>query len=177
MARLTLQAPLAASGLSPSPSALVGSAPGLSPRLSAPAGKAWAVRAHALDELPSDRLFNEMLAAYRLSGGLARLDTLARDAARPGLLQLIADGTVFSFDWHQVFWVPMFQFVRPALVPKAEVRQVLAELADVFDDWSLATWFSLPNCWLKNKRPVDLLDSQVPLVLAAARVDRFIANG
>lgn len=152
--------------------------PGLGQRPPAgPPARAWATRAHALDELPSDRIFVEMLAAYRPSGGIARLDTLAHEANRPSPLQLIAAGAVFSFDWQQVFWVPMFQFVRPEFQPRVGLREVLAELDDVFDGWSLATWFSLPNCWLKNERPVDLLDSQLALVLAAARVDRFIANG
>jgi hypothetical protein len=143
----------------------------------------WAVQAHALDELPSDRIFVEMLAAYRRSGGIGRLDALTRlaghggEEALPSVLQQIASASVFSFEWQQVFWVPMFQFGTPGLVPKDSVAEVLAELADVFDGWSLATWFSLPNCWLKDQRPVDLLDSQRALVLAAARVDRFIANG
>jgi hypothetical protein len=71
----------------------------------------------------------------------------------------------------------MFQFASPELVPKAALQQVLVELAGVFDGWSLATWFSSPNCWLKNERPVDLLDAQTQQVFAAARIDRFIATG
>ena len=147
------------------------------------AARAWAVGAHALDDLPSDRIFVEMLTACRASGGMGRLDTIVRvpvrqgEEAVPTVLQQIAGGAVFSFEWQQVFWVPMFQFAGPDLAPKPAVRQVLGELAEVFDGWSLATWFCLPNCWLKDERPIDLLDTRLAFVLAAARVDRFIASG
>ena len=38
-------------------------------------------------------------------------------------------------------------------------------------------WFSQPNHWLRNRRPVDVLDVSLTAVLRAARADRFIANG
>lgn len=139
--------------------------------------------AQAIDVSPRDRIFISMLAAYRTSGGLARLDSLVRsvaqngDCAIPSVLRQVAEGAAFSFDWQQVFWVPMFQFVGSDLAPKVALRPVLGELAGVFDGWALATWFSSPNCWLANERPVDVLDAQAPQVLAAARVDRYIATG
>lgn len=43
--------------------------------------------------------------------------------------------------------------------------------------WALAMWFSQPNHWLRNRRPVDVLDVSLTAVLRAARADRFIANG
>ncbi len=135
------------------------------------------------DELPSDRDFIVMLAAYRATGGIARTDDLARmlnehrRAGLDGLAGLIADGTVFGFEWRSEFWLPMFQFEPRDLSVKPAPRQVVEELTDEFDGWALAVWFAQPNSWLHDRRPVDLLDSQLGQVLEAARTDRFIAAG
>lgn len=135
------------------------------------------------DELPSDRDFIAMLAAYRATGGIARTDDLARmlneqrSAGLDGLAGLISAGTVFGFEWRSEFWLPMFQFVPHDLTIKPAPQQVVAELTDEFDGWALAVWFSQPNSWLKCRRPVNLLDTQLTQVLEAARADRFIAAG
>ena len=71
----------------------------------------------------------------------------------------------------------MFQFERGEPAVKPGLSQVLAELVDVFDGWRLAAWFAQPSAWLNGQRPVDLLDSDLSGVRAAARVDRFIATG
>lgn len=134
-------------------------------------------------ELPSDRDFIAMLAAYRATGGIARTDDLARmlneqrRAGLDGLAGLIASGTVFGFEWRRAFWLPMFQFEPHDLTLKPAPRQVVAELTDEFDGWALAVWFAHQNSWLQGRRPVDLLDSQLTQVLEAARADRFIAAG
>ena len=135
------------------------------------------------DELPSDRDFIAMLAAYRASGGIVRTDDLARmlnDRRRAGLdslASLIGSGTVFGFEWRRAFWLPMFQFEPRDLSLKPAPRQVVAELAEDFDGWALAVWFAHANSWLQDRRPVDLLDSQMNRVLEAARADRFVASG
>ena len=140
-------------------------------------------RADRARVLPEDRDFLAMHAAYRASGGLARGDDLARlfEDRRCGdfisLAGLITAGEIFSFDWHRSFWVPMFQFELRDLSIKPGPRQVLAELARAFDGWSLAIWFARPNSCLNGHRPVDLLDSDLPAVLDAARTDRFVALG
>ena len=132
---------------------------------------------------PSNRGFAAMLAAYRASGGTARGDDLARrlEDRRRGecasLARLIASGQLFGFEWRHTFWVPMFQLEPHELSIKAGPQRVLAELASVFDGWALATWFAQPSCWLNGRRPVELLDSHLPAVVEAARVDRFIAAG
>jgi hypothetical protein len=136
-----------------------------------------------IGSLPSDRDFVAMLAAYRATGGLARGDDLARllddllcsDFVSLG--SLISAGEVFGFEWRHAFWVPMFQFDLRDLTLKSGPQSVLAELATEFDGWTLATWFAEPNSWLSDQRPVDLLDSNLPLVRQAARADRFIATG
>lgn len=136
-----------------------------------------------LGRTPSDRDFVAMRAAYRATGGIARGDDLAQlleDLGRgdvASLARLIAAGDVFGFDWHRSFWVPMFQFELRDLSVKPAARQVLAELAPVFDGWTIAVWFAQANSWLNEYRPVDLLDTHFPGVLKAARADRLIAAG
>ncbi|MBC7995802.1 MAG: hypothetical protein H7Z15_21435 [Rhizobacter sp.] len=136
-----------------------------------------------LRRVPSDRDFVAMRAGYRGTGGIARGDDLARlleDLQRGDvstLARLIAAGDVFGFDWHGSFWVPMFQFELRDLSIKHSVRRVAAELAQVFDGWTMAVWFAQRNSWLDEQRPVDLLDSMLPAVLHAARADRYIASG
>lgn len=141
------------------------------------------MRDESIDAVPSDRDFLAMRAAYLATGGTARGDDLARllEDRRRGdgvsLARLIVAGEVFGFEWHRLFWVPMFQFELRDLSLKPGPRQVLAELASEFDGWTLAIWFSEANCWLNERRPVDVLDSNLAAVLGAARTDRFIAAG
>lgn len=136
-----------------------------------------------LGSLPSDGGFVAMRAAYRGTGGVARGDDLARlleDRGRGGsasLAGLIDGGAVFGFDWRRDFWIPMFQFELRDLSLKTAPHEVLAELAAEFDGWNLAAWFAQRNSWLNERRPVDVLDANLPAVLAAARADRFIAAG
>jgi len=71
--------------------------------------------------------------------------------------------------------VPMFQFELRNLSVKPGLRQVLAELSTAFVGWALANWFVRPHGWLKDRRPVDLMDTDISQILAAARTDRFVA--
>ena len=121
--------------------------------------------------------------AFRASGGLARGDDLGRllENQHGGdfvtLADLIGSHDVFGFEWRAMLWVPMFQFELCDLSLKRCSRMVLAELSAVFDRWMLALWFAEPNSWLSDRRPVDVLDANLPSVLRAARTDRFIATG
>lgn len=134
-------------------------------------------------QLPTDRDFALMRAAFRSSGGTARGDDLARmmeDLHRVdyvSLARLVASAEVFGFEFRGSYWIPMFQFDLRNLSIRPGPQQVLAELAAEFDGWALATWFAQPNCWLDGAVPVDLLDSNLAAVLVAARTDRFIAVG
>ncbi len=132
--------------------------------------------------LATDQEFSAMRSAYQASGGTACGDDLAHllqdhhcgDFA--SLARLIVSGAVFGFEWQHTFWIPMFQFELRDLSVKPGPQQVLAELAAEFDGWTLALWFAEPNARLNGRRPVDLLDSNLPAVLDAARADRFIAT-
>ena len=139
--------------------------------------------AETVDFSPGDAGFLALCAAYRGSGGIARGADLAHWLCGRGegdsraLAGLIVGSQAFSFDWHDTFWVPMFQFspVQPALGPAA--RQVLAELAPLLDGWQLAGWFVRGSTWLDGQRPLDLLAAQPDRVLAAARTDRYVIDG
>jgi hypothetical protein len=132
---------------------------------------------------PGDNGFIALCQAYRASGGIARGDDMAHWMAGRGqgsslhLAALIVGRDAFSFQWRDTFWVPMFQFspLHPAWGEGA--RQVLGELGPVLDGWSLAAWFATGNGWLANRRPLDLLTSNLPLVLAAAHADRDAIKG
>ena len=132
---------------------------------------------------PGDHGFIALCQAYRATGGVARGEDLAHWMAGCGqgnslhLAALIVGREAFSFQWGDTFWVPMFQFsaLQPALGEGA--RQVLGELAPVLDGWSLAAWFASGNTWLAGRRPLDLLATDLPLVLAAARADRDVIRG
>jgi hypothetical protein len=146
-----------------------------------------------LDALPSlepmpqwtidEREIDAMRDAYRKTGGIARGDDLARWMKESGsgdilhLAKLLVSGVIFSFDWRSTFWVPMFQFDLGDLSIRQAPRRVIAQLGSSFDGWAISTWFSQPNSRLKGRRPVDLLESNLPQVLESARIDRFIAAG
>ena len=133
--------------------------------------------------LPNLAHFQSLRVAYRQTGGVARGDDLARLledrklGACVNLAKLIVGRGVFAFKWQDELWIPMFQFDLRDLSLKMAHRPVLAELAPVFDNWALADWFAKPNAWLRDRSPVNVLGSNLPAVLDAARADRFIANG
>ncbi len=127
--------------------------------------------------------FDALIAAYTPCGGTARADDLAllldehHQGSFVNLAKRLVSGDVFSFQWQDHFWVPMFQFNRQDMSVKHEVHRVVRELDGVLDSWMLACWFTEPNHWLKGRRPVDLVDRQFSDVLGAARADRLVAAG
>ncbi len=136
-----------------------------------------------LSSLPSDEGFISMLDKYRPTGGIAKAAELTQRqlngkyADMNALAKLILVGDIFSFEWQGNFWIPLFQFNPKELTSRQCVRQVLGELTHVFDGWTLAVWFIQTNAWLKNRRPIDLLEDGLPGVLHAARADRYVAVG
>lgn len=93
------------------------------------------------------------------------------------LARLIGSGEIFSFEWHDTVWIPMFHFELQSHGLEPWARQGLGELFADFDGGSLAVWFAHPNSWRNERRPVDLLDTDLASVLRPARVDRYIAVG
>ena len=138
--------------------------------------------AYRFADRPNTRDFEAMLTAYLWSGGIARhqeVTTRLQEESNGGpsnLGKLIDSHAVFAFDWRGSLWLPMFQFKLPEMYVKPQARKVLAELAGVFDGWSMAVWYLQQNSWLDNRRPLDLLDKHPSAVVLAARGDRFIAT-
>ena len=132
---------------------------------------------------PNDSDFVALQCALRASGGLARGQDLAhslqdRQAGDfTSLARWIVTRRIFSFAWHDSFWVPMFQLdpVDASLRPGAQ--SVVAELVGVLDGWSLALWFVRPNSSLAERTPLALLDHDLPAVFQAARMERFVVTG
>ena len=129
-----------------------------------------------------DADFADLRSAYAEAGGIASGDDLVRvleESGRgslAGLARKIVAGEIFGIEWHQGFWIPMFQFTEE-LLPKPGLKAVLDELASEYDGRRLADWFVEPNGWLEEARPIDVLDSDPAEVLQAARADRFVATG
>lgn len=125
--------------------------------------------------LPSlDTAFVELQEAFRASGGLARGESLAQRMSLVGpggyidLARRIVGGQLFSFQWHEDFWLPMFQFEPVRLTPREAPRRVLAELRGALDGWGIAQWYVTPLCQLAGRTPLAVLDSDLPALLAAA---------
>ena len=127
--------------------------------------------------------FDAVIGAYKTRGGTARADDLAlllqekQKGDFVSVAKRIVARDIFSFEWQNHYWVPMFQFNPHDLSVKQEVRRVVHELDGVLDNWTMAQWFAEPNVWLKGQTPVDMVDRQFSEVLNAARSDRFVATG
>ena len=74
-------------------------------------------------------------------------------------------------------WTPMLRRGLADPLFAQNMQDVRRELGKDFDDSELALWLSSPNVWLQSRIPVDLLVSDTSSVLAAARTDRFVAEG
>ena len=127
--------------------------------------------------------FSEMAHAYRSQGGLAYGDEVARAIGRHCdqpisiLARLIVERSIVHIAWRGQILVPLFQFHRSSMTPRASVAYAIAELARVFDDWELALWFAQPNSWLADRCPCELAEHDESTMVQAARADRFIARG
>jgi hypothetical protein len=121
--------------------------------------------------------------ALRASGGIARGEDLAHVMAahRQGdyvsLARQIVDHEVLCFEWDSSHWVPMFQFDLHDLSIRPDLLPVFRELHDDCDGWALTTWFASANRWLRGRLPVDLLDTDLAAVLAAAQAGRQVETG
>lgn len=126
-----------------------------------------------------DAQFVSLQDAYRSHGGLSRGDALADRMSLTGaggyldLARLIVGGQLFSFYWHQDFWLPLFQFDPQRLEPLEAPRRVLAALRGALDGWAIASWYATPAVALGGETPLARLDSDLPAVLALADAERL----
>lgn len=131
-----------------------------------------------------NRQFVDMERAFRLQDGLAAsghvLNLLRREGSDQPISRLarwIVAREVVNFIWQSDRMIPLFQFELSTMTLRPHVTAVARELRDVFDDWHLALWFSLPNAWLDDCKPVDIVNVDASAVFEAARADRFVACG
>jgi hypothetical protein len=79
-----------------------------------------------------------------------------------------SQGRLFTVDVDQAPRFPGFQFDD-----RGRPLTVIADVVDVFagklPDWELALWFTSPNTWLSDLRPVDVLRQEPKLVAEAAQ--------
>ena len=123
-----------------------------------------------------DERFVRLLRDCRPYGGLARQTELEAHRALVAHVDRLNPYSPVRIAWGGIFWLPVFQFVPSTLVPRAACELVVAELADVYDEWRLAEWFVQPNEWLDQVCPVVRINDTAAL-RAAARADRFVALG
>jgi hypothetical protein len=125
--------------------------------------------------------FAALLVSFRATGGLVPGDALAKLLQDQGrgdtalLARWIVSGRVFGFAWSGDFWLPMFQFELHDMSLRRSVQQVRAEWGSDGSGWEMARWFAWPNFKLGGRRPVDLLEHDLPAVLGAARADHRLA--
>jgi hypothetical protein len=127
-----------------------------------------------------DQEFLQLLAAYRVTGGVAPGAEIAARRAECGLSELarlIAGRKVLSFDWHATTWLPVFQFETGQIAVRRDVGTVLEELASELDGWELAQWFVQPSALLSGRAPLAVLQHDAAAVVEAARADRFLLRG
>lgn len=124
-----------------------------------------------------------MLAAFRPSGGMLNGDELAA-LLRTGCEQPVAtvarwvvQRSILSLGWQGQTLIPLFQFDRTTMQPRAQLTAVIRELAGAYDDWEMGLWFARPNAWLDDDMPVLKIRTDADAVLKAARADRFIIRG
>lgn len=130
-----------------------------------------------------DKQYLAMDRMFSMTGGMFVGDDLIRrlrhttDQPISMLARWIVGRQVVTFEWQRRLMAPMFQFELMHMTVRPAVTRVLEELAEVFDDWSLALWFAQPNSWLDGAAPAYIIGSDAEAVHAAARADRYIALG
>lgn len=135
-----------------------------------------------------DSCFVDMMRCYRCRGGLAReLEVLLQLERRSGNetqpVQPNRSTRPANFDravrfaWGGWTWLPLFQFNMADRVLRRTPARVVDALGPGFDGWEVAQWFVAPNNWLHDRRPIDVMDTELGSVIEAARTDRFVAGG
>lgn len=130
-----------------------------------------------------DRQFALMQGVFGPLGGLcesSRVERLLRPLSTQPISMLahwIVAGRIVSFEHQGTTWIPMFQFEPASMQLLAGVADTIEALAPAFDEWELALWFASPNDALHGAAPAGVVARNAAAVLAAARLDRFVALG
>jgi len=135
--------------------------------------------ANELRAAAENERFLDLLAAYRMSGGLATGHEISARRPVDGLSELarvIAAREVIGVEWSGQRWLPFFQFERGDVAVRQPVRALVREMSDFLDDWELAEWMVQPNQWLDDSQPLHLLTTDFARVYDAARALRFVRS-
>jgi hypothetical protein len=145
------------------------------------------VTGHSSDQ---DLSFIDLLNAYRPYGGVSRVNDLPAGlrvtcaGQDQSVSDLVCNGDLFAFSWHDDLWIPMFQFDMPDLTISTGPHRAVVNLGPGFDGWALARWFIEPNPWLNDDSaieiehtPIECLGSRLADVLDAARAHYFAERG
>ncbi len=145
-------------------------------------GPGWPVAEPALSYQRLCRLA-DCPADFAASGGVATGTDVAdrlRDTVRQpvsALAHWIVERQVIAFSCGAGLWLPLFQFDFAQGCVRNGIAPAISELAAVMTDSEIAHWFVQPNGWLTGAAPAEKLLTNVAAVLAAARADRYVANG
>jgi hypothetical protein len=117
-----------------------------------------AARAEFLDRWPSLR-----------SAEVADLVGSAAANRNAAAHKLLRKGQLFAVRYRGQDFYPSFQFDVAEARPRPVIARALGRLqAAGLRGWEIAFWFTDPNGWLDDSRPVDLLQSDPDAVAAAA---------
>lgn len=134
-------------------------------------------------ELAQEQELALMLAAFKPDGGVVSGDQLAallRDHGEQPMSTVarwVVRREILCLGWQGQTLIPLFQFDRVTLQPRAWVAAVIRELTGVYDDWDIGLWFARPNAWLSDETPAQWLRTDPDGVLKAAQADRFAFRG
>lgn len=119
-----------------------------------------------------------LIADYDAHGGLATSDEVVL-LMRPywrqpvsTLAKWIVNRQLVAFSWRDQLLLPLFQFARPRMAPRAAVSDSALELGEYLEDQGVARWFVEANRSLHQATPVDVLLSDPDSVVEAARATR-----
>lgn len=107
---------------------------------------------------------------YLPAAEIARQAGLSADHSDARINKWKTDRTIFVVEHDGVEYFPLFG-LDPA--KRYEPYATLGRILDVFEGtkggWGLAFWFAGLNCFLNDRRPQDLLQSDPDQVIAAAK--------
>jgi hypothetical protein len=81
-----------------------------------------------------------------------------------------------AISWSSQRWLPAFQFQPDGCTPREDVAVVADELDGAMDASEILAWFICTNESLDDETPLARLCTDLPTVLEAARLDRFICS-
>lgn len=93
------------------------------------------------------------------------------------LARWIVSGHILSMEspWGRL--VPTFQFDPATGLRYPCMERLLGVLRPSLDEYDTALWFVTPNHWINDTCPAITMHTNLPHVLMAARLDRYLVCG